>query len=288
VAPEPEPVAAPVGDTAVMPQVAAPVTPPAPPQPPAAYAPPPPPAYAPAPPPPPAPGAYAPAPPPYPPAAYPPAAPASPKGNPAIVIAAVAVIVIALGVGAWFLLFNKPAAVTGTPTANQTTSTTTTIDNTASSADASAAADIISKLNDAIDAGDSTAWDALWDGTAVATYVRPILINAAENGPGWSQIVEQVGTEAEARSRLESVLTVSMLETELGKAIFSSRGLFGDVKSTTVVDGTTATVVTADANGDEVALQLEKRSTGWVVVGFDSDAFVTGFVSSFEDAVLNK
>jgi hypothetical protein len=255
--------------------VAAPVMPP--PPAPAAYAPAPPPppaAYAPAPPP---PAAYAPAPPPYPPAAYPPAAPPSPKGNQALIITAVAVLVIAVGVGSWFLFFNKPATDTGKPNVAQTTSTTDSAD----------AAGIVAKLNDAIDAGDSAAWDTLWDGTAVAAYVQPVLLDAAENGPRWSQIVEQVGSESEARARLESVLTVSMLEEELRSAIFDKKVAFGAVEGTTV-SGNTATVSTVDANDDAMALKLEKRPTGWVVVGFDSEAFVTGFVTSFEDTVLNQ
>jgi hypothetical protein len=205
---------------------------------------------------------------------------ASPKGNQAIIIAAAVVIVIALGVGAWFLFFNKPATGTGTTNVTQTTNTNT------SATDSADAAGIVAKLNDAISAGDATAWDTLWDGAAVGGYLQPILVNAAENGAAWSQIVAQVGTEAEAKARLESVLTVTMLQDELKKALFTGKSLFGEVTNTTVT-GTTAVVTTVDSNNDAIALRLEKRSTGWVVVGFDSDAFVNGFVTSFENAVLN-
>ena len=202
----------------------------------------------------------------------------SPKGNQALIIAAVALLVIAVGVGSWFLFFNKPATGTGNPNVAQTTTS-----NTADSLDA---VGIVAKLNDAINAGDATAWDTLWDGTVIGEYLQPILVSAAENGGAWSQIVAQVGTEAQAKSRLESVLTVSMLENELKKALFTGKSLFGEVTNTTV-SGTTAVVTTVDSNNDEIALRLEKRATGWVVVGFDSEAFITGFVTSFEDTVLN-
>ena len=185
---------------------------------------------------------------------------------------------IALGVGAWFLFFNKPATDTGKSNVAQTTTTNTT--------DSTDAAGIVAKLNAAIEAGDATAWDALWDGTAIGEYLQPILVNAAENGAAWSQIVAQVGTEAEAQARLESVLTATMLKDELEKAIFTGKAMFGTVTNTTV-NGSTATVSTVDSNNDAIALKLEKRSTGWVVVGFDSDAFINGFVTSFENAVLN-
>jgi hypothetical protein len=259
-----------------------------PPPPPAGYAPvppPPPPAgYAPAPPA--APAAYAPAPPPYPPTAYPPAAQPSPKGNQALIIAAVAVVVVVAGVGSWFLFFNKPATDTGKPNVAQTTTTTTTT-TTTNPTDSADAAGVVAKLNEAIGAGDSTAWDSLWDGAAVSEYVQPLLVDAVENGDAWSQIVEQVGSESEARTRLENALTVPMLEQELRKAIFGAKALFGTVDGTTV-NGNTATVSTVDGNGDAIALKLEKRPTGWVVVGFDSDVFISSFVTSFEDTVLGR
>jgi hypothetical protein len=203
---------------------------------------------------------------------------ASPRGNQALIVAAVVVLVVAAGVGSWFLFFNKPATDASKPSTTQTS--------TSNAADEADAAGIVAKLNDAIDAGDATAWDTLWDGTAVGEYLQPILVNAAENGAAWSQIVAQVGTEAEARSRLESVLTVSMLDSELRKALFTGKSLFGEVTNTTV-SGTTAVVTTVDSNNDEIALRLEKRATGWAVVGFDSEAFITGFVTSFESTVLN-
>ena len=254
----------------------------------ASIAPPPPAApagYAPAPPA--APAAYAPAPPPpYPPTAYPPAAQPSPKGNQALIIAAVAVVVVVAGVGSWFLFFNKPATDTGKPNVAQTTTTTTTTTNT-NPTDSADAAGVVAKLNEAIGAGDSTAWDSLWDGAAVAEYVQPLLVDAVENGDAWSQIVAQVGSESEARTRLEGALTVSMLDQELRKAIFGAKALFGTVEGTTVTGGT-ATVSTVDGNGDAIALKLEKRATGWVVVGFDSDVFVSSFVTSFEDSALGR
>jgi hypothetical protein len=191
------------------------------------------------------------------------------------VIGVVAVLLVAAGVGAYFLWFNKPATPAGTPSTTATTAT---------SSDAAA---IVAKLNAAITAGDSAAWDALWDGKAVAEYARPLLLDAAENGAAWSTIVDQVGSQEEAVARLESVLTVSMLEAELGRALFDAKGLFGAVKSSNV-SGNTATVITVDAAGDEITLKLEKRATGWVVVGFDSEAFITGFVTSFESSVLGQ